>query len=114
VLAFVRGSPGQGFYAWLVDAALCEAQKRSAIIFALGIFLYAYPALDPHTMRIRRAATDRRGVPDLVGDCALLRPKSAVGDRGGAVARILGADGALSGSCIRSRRAHDGWWQPSF
>jgi predicted acyltransferase len=31
---------------------LLHTLKRSAIIFALGIFLYAYPAFDPHTMRI--------------------------------------------------------------
>ncbi len=31
---------------------MLHSVKRSAIIFALGIFLYAYPAFDPHTMRI--------------------------------------------------------------
>lgn len=31
---------------------LLHSLKRAAIIFALGIFLYAYPHFDPHTMRI--------------------------------------------------------------
>ncbi len=33
-------------------ALLLHSLKRAAIIFALGIFLYAYPTFDPHTMRI--------------------------------------------------------------
>jgi len=31
---------------------LLHSLKRSVIIFALGIFLYGYPAFDLHTMRI--------------------------------------------------------------